>query len=71
LDAYSTQPRAWTAQELETMGQFAAAAGELVHTSVELAGREREVTQLQRALTGRVWIEQAKGGAGRHPGHQP
>jgi GAF domain-containing protein len=61
LDAYSTQPRAWTPHELETAAEFATVAAELVHTSVELASRELEVAQLQQALTNRVWIEQAKG----------
>jgi hypothetical protein len=61
LDVYSTQARAWTAHELEALGEFAAVAGELVHSSVELAARELEVAQLRQALTSRVWIEQAKG----------
>jgi GAF domain-containing protein len=61
LDVYSTQPRAWTAHELEAMGEFASVAGELVQTSVQLASRELEVAQLQQALTSRVWTEQAKG----------
>jgi putative methionine-R-sulfoxide reductase with GAF domain len=61
LDVYSTQPRAWTTHELEAMAEFAAVAGELVHTSVELATRELELAQLRQALTSRVWIEQAKG----------
>jgi GAF domain-containing protein len=61
LDVYSTQARAWTAHELEALGEFAAVAGELVHTSVELASQKLEVTQLRQALTSRVWIEQAKG----------
>jgi uncharacterized membrane protein len=61
LDVYSTQPRAWTAHELEGVGEFAAVAGELVHTSVELAARELEVAQLRQALASRIWIEQAKG----------
>jgi GAF domain-containing protein len=61
LDAYSTQPRAWTAHELEGMGEFAAVAGELARTSVELAMRQLELAQLQQALTSRTWIEQAKG----------
>jgi GAF domain-containing protein len=61
LDVYSTQPRAWTTHELEAAGEFAAVAGELVHTSVELAMRELELAQLQQALTSRIWIEQAKG----------
>jgi uncharacterized protein (DUF3084 family) len=61
LDVYSTQARAWTAHELEALGEFAAVAGELVHTGVALAARELEVAQLRQALTSRVWIEQAKG----------
>jgi hypothetical protein len=61
LDIYSTQPRNWTAHELAAVGEFAAVAGELVHTSVELASRDLELTQLRQALTSRVWIEQAKG----------
>jgi GAF domain-containing protein len=61
LDVYSTQPRAWTAHELEGVGEFAAVAGELVQTRVELAARELEVAQLRQALTSRVWVEQAKG----------
>jgi GAF domain-containing protein len=61
LDVYSTQARAWTTHELEGAGEFAAVAGELVHTSVELAARDLEVAQLRQALTSRVWIEQAKG----------
>jgi GAF domain-containing protein len=61
LDVYTTRPRAWAAHELETVAEFASVAGELVHTSVELASRELEVTQLRQALTSRVWIEQAKG----------
>jgi GAF domain-containing protein len=61
LDVYSTQLRAWTTHELAAVGEFAAMAGELVHTSVELATRELELAQLRQALTSRVWIEQAKG----------
>jgi GAF domain-containing protein len=61
LDAYTTRPRAWTAHELEGMGEFAAVAGELVQTGVELLRRELELAQLQQALTNRIWIEQAKG----------
>jgi GAF domain-containing protein len=61
LDVYSTRPRAWTTHELEGVGEFAAVAGELAHSSVELARRELEVAQLQQALTSRIWIEQAKG----------
>jgi GAF domain-containing protein len=61
LDVYTTQPRAWTTHELAAAAEFATVAGELVHTSVELASREQEVAHLRQALTSRVWIEQAKG----------
>jgi GAF domain-containing protein len=61
LDAYTTQPRPWTARELEALAEFAAVAAELVQAGVELANRELEVVQLRQALTNRVWIEQAKG----------
>jgi GAF domain-containing protein len=71
LDVYSTQPRPWTAHELEGLGEFAAVAGELVHTAVELAARELEVAQLRQALTSRVWIEQAKGVLAASQGTDP
>ena len=71
LDVYSTQPRAWTAHELEGVGEFAAVAGELVQTRVELAARELEVAQLRQALTSRVWVEQAKGVLAATQGSDP
>jgi GAF domain-containing protein len=71
LDLYSTQPRAWTAHELEAAREFAAVAGELVHTSVELASHRLEVTQLRQALASRVWIEQAKGVLAASQGLEP
>jgi signal transduction protein with GAF and PtsI domain len=61
LDVYATQPRAWTPAEVEALGALAVMTAELVSTGVELANREVEVAQLRRALTSRVWIEQAKG----------
>jgi hypothetical protein len=61
LDVYVTQPRAWTAAEVEALGALAVVTAELVSTGVELAVRDAEVAQLQQALTSRVWIEQAKG----------
>jgi signal transduction protein with GAF and PtsI domain len=61
LDVYASQPRAWTAAEVEALGALAVVTAELVSTGVELANREVEVAQLRRALTSRVWIEQAKG----------
>jgi len=61
LDVYASQPRAWTAGEVEALGALAVVTAELVGTGVELANREVEVAQLRRALANRVWIEQAKG----------
>jgi signal transduction protein with GAF and PtsI domain len=61
LDVYASEPRAWTAAEVEALGALAVVTAELVSTGVELANREVEVAQLRRALTSRVWIEQAKG----------
>jgi GAF domain-containing protein len=71
LDVYSTEPRPWTAHELEAAGEFAAVAGELVHTAVELASRELELAQLRQALTSRIWIEQAKGVLAASQGLEP
>jgi ANTAR domain/GAF domain len=71
LDLYSTQPRAWTAHEVEAAGEFSTVAGELVHTSVELATRELELAQLRQALTSRIWIEQAKGVLAATQGSDP
>jgi GAF domain-containing protein len=61
LDVYASQPRAWTPAEVQALGAFAVVTAELVSTGVELANRDVEVAQLRRALTSRVWIEQAKG----------
>jgi hypothetical protein len=61
LNAYTTSPRAWSAQEIDALGALAAVTADLVHTAVELANREVEVAQLRQALASRVWIEQAKG----------
>jgi ANTAR domain/GAF domain len=61
LNVYASQPRAWTPAEVQALGAFAIVTAELVHTAVELANRELEVGQLRRALSSRIWIEQAKG----------
>jgi ANTAR domain len=61
LDVHATQLRAWTPTEVEALGAFAVVTAELVSTGVELAMRDAEVAQLRKALTSRVWIEQAKG----------
>jgi hypothetical protein len=59
---YASQPRAWTTAEVQALGpSLAVVTAELVHTAVELANREAEMTQLRQALTSRVWIEQVKG----------
>ena len=71
LDVYSTEPQAWTAYELAAVAEFASVAGELVHTSVEVAALELEVAQLRQALTSRVWIEQAKGVLAATQGSDP
>jgi GAF domain-containing protein len=61
LNVYATQPRAWTPAEVQALGAFAIVTAELVRTAVELANHQVEVGQLRQALTGRIWIEQAKG----------
>jgi hypothetical protein len=61
LDVYTTQPRAWTAHELEALAEFASVAAELVHAGVELANRELEVAQLRQALTSASGSSRPKG----------
>jgi signal transduction protein with GAF and PtsI domain len=61
LDVYATRPRAWSTGEVQALGALAVVTAELVSSGVELANRDVEVGQLRRALTSRVWIEQAKG----------
>jgi GAF domain-containing protein len=61
LNVYASQPRAWTPAEVQALGAFAIVTAELVRTAVELANHQVEVGQLRQALTGRIWIEQAKG----------
>jgi ANTAR domain len=57
----ASRPRAWSVEEVEAVGAFATLTAELVRAGVELAVREAELAQLRRALSNRVWIEQAKG----------
>jgi GAF domain-containing protein len=54
LNVYASQPRAWSTVEIQALGAFAVVTGELVHTAVELANREAEMTQLRQALTSRI-----------------
>jgi hypothetical protein len=52
---YASQPRAWTTAEVQALGpSLAVVTAELVHTAVELANREAEMTQLRQALTSRI-----------------
>jgi len=71
LDAYTTSPRAWSAQEIDALGALAAVTADLVRTAAELANREVQVAQLRQALVSRVWIEQAKGVLGATQGISP
>lgn len=71
LDAYTTQPRAWSVEEVEAVGAFAEVAADLVRTAMQLAARDLEVAQLQHALTNRVWVEQAKGVLAATQGLEP
>jgi GAF domain-containing protein len=61
LNVYTSNPRAWSAEEVDAVGAFAIVTAELIRTGVELAVRGAEVAQLRQALASRVWIEQAKG----------
>jgi hypothetical protein len=84
LDAYTTSPRVWSAQELDALGALAAVTAELIRTGVELATREAEVAQLRQALSvgsgssrPRACVPPPRGSAlmkrssscGRGPGH--
>jgi GAF domain-containing protein len=71
LDAYTTSPRAWSAQEIDALGALAAVTADLIRTGAELAARDIEVAQLRQALVSRVWIEQAKGVLGATQGISP
>jgi GAF domain-containing protein len=71
LNAYTTSPRAWSAQEIDALGALAAVTTDLIRTGAELAARDIEVAQLRQALVSRVWIEQAKGVLGATQGISP
>jgi GAF domain-containing protein len=61
LDVYRTRPGDWPGEVVAAAEAFAGLASDLLQTSVERSELRREVAQLQRALTARIWIEQAKG----------
>jgi GAF domain-containing protein len=45
LNAYATQPRAWSTEEVEALGAFAAVTAELVRTGVEQAEATLQAAQ--------------------------
>jgi GAF domain-containing protein len=58
LSVYATAPCPWSGIDVAAVGAYAGVVAELVAASVALGARDAELT---RALTARVWVEQAKG----------
>jgi len=58
LSVYATQPCPWSAIDVAAVGAYAGVVAELLRASMALGARDAELT---RALTARVWVEQAKG----------
>lgn len=70
LNVYHDEPRQWSSEELEITDVFANMATAYLLRASELSEAKRLAEQLQRALDGRVVIEQAKGIlAGEHGIH--
>jgi GAF domain-containing protein len=61
LSVYATQPCPWSAIDVAAVGAYAGVVAELLQASMALGARDAEVVELTRALTARVWVEQAKG----------
>lgn len=61
LDLYDTQAHEWTPAEVTVAHVFADIATAYLLNASDLERERRTVEQLQRALEGRVIIEQAKG----------
>ncbi|MCD9625229.1 GAF and ANTAR domain-containing protein [Rhabdothermincola salaria] len=61
LDVYSDEPRSWSDDEVNAALVLADVAAAYVVNASELLQSQRTTEQLQRALAGRVVIEQAKG----------
>jgi GAF domain-containing protein len=61
LSLYATEPRPWSAIDVAAVGAYAGVVAELLRASIALGARDAEVAELTRALTARVWVEQAKG----------
>jgi GAF domain-containing protein len=61
LSVYATEPCPWSAIDVAAVGAYAGVVAELLRASMALGARDAEVAELTRALTARVWVEQAKG----------
>jgi GAF domain-containing protein len=61
LSVYATEPCPWSAIDVAAVGAYAGVVAELLRASMALGARDAEVIELTRALTARVWVEQAKG----------
>jgi GAF domain-containing protein len=61
LSVYATEPCPWSAIDVAAVGAYAGVVAELLRASMAVGARDAEVAELTRALTARVWVEQAKG----------
>jgi GAF domain-containing protein len=61
LSVYATQPCPWSGIDVAAVGAYAGVVAELLRAAMALDARDAEVAELTRALTARVWVEQAKG----------
>jgi GAF domain-containing protein len=61
LSVYATAPCPWSGIDVAAVGAYAGVVAELVQASMALDARDAEVAELTRALTARVWVEQARG----------
>jgi hypothetical protein len=61
LSVYATAPCPWSAIDVAAVGAYAGVVAELLRASMALGVRDAEAAELTRALTARVWVEQAKG----------
>jgi GAF domain-containing protein len=61
LSVYATAPCPWSAIDVAAVGAYAGVVAELLRASMALGARDAEVAELTRALTARVWVEQARG----------
>jgi ANTAR domain/GAF domain len=61
LSVYATGPCPWSGIDVAALGAYAGVVAELLRAGMALGARDAEVAGLTRALTARVWVEQAKG----------